>query len=73
MDRKEKAQVKDITKKIQKGIRDNTRLERHEKLQNILEDFKGIKSIANVEIKRKSHHVYERRSWRHRSIEERHC
>ena len=31
MDRKDKAQVKDISKKLKQGIRDNTRSKRHEK------------------------------------------
>ena len=40
MDRQEKAQLRDISKKIKQGIRDNRRSERHQKVQNILEDTK---------------------------------
>ena len=48
MDRKEKAQVRDFSKKIKKGIRDNKRSKRHEKALNIVEELQGIKSIANI-------------------------
>ena len=43
MDRKEKAQVKDISKKIKLGNRDYKRSKRHEKVQNILEEVKRKK------------------------------
>ena len=35
MDGKEKAQVRDISKEVKKGIRGNKRSKRHEKVQNI--------------------------------------
>ena len=49
MDRKGKAQVKDISKKIKQGIRDIKRSKRHEKIQKVLEEFKGIRSIASIQ------------------------
>ena len=39
-----KAQAKDISKKIKQGIRDNKRTKKHETVQRILEQFKGIKN-----------------------------
>ena len=54
MDRKDKAQVRDISKKITQGIRDSKRSQRHEKVQNILEEFKGIRSIAGFKTRRRN-------------------
>ena len=54
MDRKEKSQVKDISKKIKKRIKDKKRSTRHEKVQNILGKFKGITLIANIKTKQKN-------------------
>ena len=48
MDRKDKAQVRDISKKIKQGIRDNKRSKRHEKVHDILEEFSGLRSIASI-------------------------
>ena len=48
MDRKDKAQVKDISQKIKKGIRDNQRV------QNIFEELKGIISIANIKTRKEN-------------------
>ena len=49
MDRIDKAQVRDINKKIKKGVRGNERSKRHEKVQNILlDELKGIRSIASI-------------------------
>ena len=70
MDRKDKAQVKDINKKIKQGIRDK----RHEKVQIILEEFTGMRSIASIKTRKEnSHHSYEKRSWKHRSNEDMLC
>ena len=64
MERKEKAQVRDISKKINEGIRDNKGSKTHEKVQNILEEDKEEEN---------SNHAYEKRSQRHRSNEDRNC
>ena len=42
-----KAQAKDISKKIKQGFRDNKRTKKHETVQRILEQFKGIKTEEN--------------------------
>ena len=47
MDKKVKAQAKDISKKIKQGIRDNKRTKRRETVQRILEQFKGIETNEN--------------------------
>ena len=47
MDKKVKAQAKDISKKIKQGIRDNKRTKRREIVQRILEQFKGIETNEN--------------------------
>ena len=52
MYRKEKVQVRNISEKIKKGIGDNKRSEMHEKVQNILEQFEGLKSIANMKTRK---------------------
>ena len=65
LDRNEKAQVKDISKKIKKGIRENKRSRRHEKVQNILEEFKEMNSIENFKTRKtKSYHAHEKLSQR---------
>ena len=47
------AQVRDICKKIKQGIGDNKRSERHEKVLDILAEFKGIRSIATIKTRKK--------------------
>ena len=46
--------MREISQKIKKGIRGNKRSQRHEKVQNILEEFKGIKSIADNKTRKKN-------------------
>ena len=46
------AQANDISKKIKQGFRDNKRTQKHETVQ-ILEQFKGIKTIANTKTGKK--------------------
>ena len=53
MDREDKAQVRDISKMIKQGIRDNKRSERHEKIRAILEEYKGSTSVAGVKTRKK--------------------
>ena len=53
MDRKDKDQVRDNSKKMEQGIRDNKRSKRHEKVQSILEEFKGIGSIASIKTRKR--------------------
>ena len=43
----------DISKKIKQGFRDNKRTKKHETVQRILEQFKGIKTIANTKTGKK--------------------
>ena len=45
--------MKDISKKIKQGIRDNKRSKRHSKVQNILEQFNGERSIASIKTRTK--------------------
>ena len=45
--------MKDTSKKIKQGIRDNNRSKIHKKAQNMLEESKGIKSIASIETRKK--------------------
>ena len=71
MDRKDKAQVRDISKKIKRRIRGNERSKRREKVLNILDEFKGIGSIAST--RKNSHEAYEKQIGKHRSNEERYC
>ena len=52
MDRKGKAQVRGNNKKIKKRIRSNKRSTRHEKVQNFLDELKGIRSIASINIRK---------------------
>ena len=51
--KKVKAEVKDISKKIKQGFRDNKRTKKHDKVQRILQQFKGIQKIANIKTRKK--------------------
>ena len=41
--------------------------------RNILEEFKGIKSIANIKTKKTSYHAHKKYNLTHRRIEEKFC
>ena len=45
--------MKEVSKKIKKCIRDNQRSRRQEKIQRILEAFRGIKNISNIKSAKK--------------------
>ena len=49
MDRKDKDQVRDISKKIKQESRENKRSKRHKKVQN---EFKGIRSIESIKTRK---------------------
>ena len=57
-----KAQAKDISKKIKQGFRDNKRTKRHETVQRILEQFKGILNDRKYSRQERkiSDHVHEK-------------
>ena len=46
--KEDKGRLKEVSKKIKKCIRD-------EKIQRVLEEFKGIKNISNIKSVRKKH------------------
>ena len=75
MDTEEKAQVKDISKKIKNGMRDDKSSKRHDKVQSILEEFRGIKSDREYQdkVEANSYQAHEKQGWRHRSKEEVYC
>ena len=49
----DKQRLKEVSKKIKKCIRDNKRSRRQEKIQRILEAFRGIKNISNIKSAKK--------------------
>ena len=51
--KRDKHQLKDLNKKIKKCKRDTKRTKRQEKIQRILEEFRGIKSRSCIKSGRK--------------------
>ena len=52
---KDKGRLTGVSKKIIRCIRDKKKAKRQEKIQQILEEFKGIKSITNIKLAREKH------------------
>ena len=45
--------MKNVSKKIKECIRDKRRSRRQEKIQQILEEFKGVKNISSIKFPKK--------------------
>ena len=52
IDKKEKHQYKKINKAFKQAFSENKRMKRQMKIESILEEFKGLTSIANVRTKK---------------------
>ena len=53
-DKRDKERLKNVSKKIKQCIRDNKRTKKQEKIPQISQEFKGIKSIANINSAKKN-------------------
>ena len=53
MDRTDRAQVRDISKRIKQGIRNTKRSKKHLVRQVIIEEFKGFRTVANTKDRKK--------------------
>ena len=59
--REDKQQLKEVSKRIKKCIRNKTRAKRKEAIQQILEKFIGIKNISQIKSARKKTLILKRR------------
>ena len=65
--KEEKQRLKEVSKCINKCIRDTTRLKRQQDSQKILEDFKGVRNIPGIKSAKKKVLITERKNEKERS------
>ena len=69
----DKERLKEVSKNINKCIRDKKKSSRLEKIQRIVEEFKGIRSISSIKSAKKGHSSQKKIKRRSNHVKKRNC